>query len=421
MPVVLDQRVCGRPGALCSWIGWLVGGASLAGRRTGWSLARCDLVRSWRRRRSCTAFRWCSTGTTTNYSYDSDGERLQATQGGTTTASATYNGAQEVTSYSNSTANMSPATYDGDDLRTSNTTTPSGGSATTQSYLWDTSGPTPQLAMDSTNAYIYGPGTAPIEQVNLSNGTVTYLLADRLGSVRGTINTSGTLTHSTSYDAWGNPQTTGGLTNTTPFGYAGNYTDPTGLTYNIRRYYDPQSGQFISVDPAVDQSEAPYAYANDDPVDDIDPLGLWGWNPIDDAESAYHSVVHRAGSVGRDLATFGRADATGLKDEWNWGGHVLGQIEYNVVGTWNQLSTTACEIEHNPGTFVASAAGYSLGLIFLAGGFYVGGEILGSDAPGLLAEISHPADAGIGGAGVAVGGVGPFAVGILGSEALANG
>lgn len=215
------------------------------------------------------------SSTTTNYTYDSDGQRLQASQGGSTIISAGYNGAQELTSYNNNAANMTSATYDGDGLRISTTTTPTGGSASTQNYLWDTSGSTPQLAMDSTNAYIYGPGTAPIEQVKLSDGTITYLVADRLGSIRGTVNTSGSLTHTTSYDAWGNPQTTGGLSTSTPFGYAGNYTDPTGLTYNIHRYYDAQTGQFISVDPLVAQTEQPYEYAGDEPVDLADPSGQW--------------------------------------------------------------------------------------------------------------------------------------------------
>ena len=227
------------------------------------------------------------SSTTTSYGYDADGERTQASQGGSTIVSATYNGAQEVTSYSNSAANLSAATYDGDGLRTSTTATPSGGSATTQNYLWDTSGSTPQLVMDSTNAYIYGSGTAPVEQVNLSSGGVTYLAFDRLGSIRGTVNASGTVTHTTSYDAWGNPQTSGGLTTSTPFGYAGNYTDPTGLTYNIRRYYDPQAGQFISVDPAVDQTDAPYTYASEDPVNAVDPNGLGALSTI----SAVSGVV----------------------------------------------------------------------------------------------------------------------------------
>jgi hypothetical protein len=43
---------------------------------------------------------------------------------------------------------------------------------------------------------------------------------------------------------------------------------------SVRRYYDPATGQFLSVDPAVDRTEAPYAYVNGDPVDGIDPLGL---------------------------------------------------------------------------------------------------------------------------------------------------
>ena len=99
-------------------------------------------------------------------------------------------------------------------------------------------------------------GTAPAEQVNLSTGTVTYLVGDLLGSVRGTVSSSGTLTATTSYDAWGNPATTGGLTSATPFGYAGGYTDPTGLIYLLARYYDPGTGQFISVDPDLAQTLA---------------------------------------------------------------------------------------------------------------------------------------------------------------------
>ena len=72
--------------------------------------------------------------------------------------------------------------------------------------------------MDSTNAYIYGPGHTPLEQVNLSTGTITYLVADQLGSVRGTVSSAGSLSASTAYDAWGNPETSGGLTAATPFG-----------------------------------------------------------------------------------------------------------------------------------------------------------------------------------------------------------
>jgi RHS repeat-associated protein len=110
--------------------------------------------------------------------------------------------------------------------------------------------------------------------VNLSSGAISYLVTDALGSVRGVVGSSGSLAASTSYDAWGNPETSGGLSRYTPFGYAGGYTDPTGLLYLVNRYYDPQTGQFLTIDPDVASTGEPYGYASDDPVDNSDPSGL---------------------------------------------------------------------------------------------------------------------------------------------------
>ncbi len=52
--------------------------------------------------------------------------------------------------------------------------------------------------------------------------------------------------------------------------------------YRVGRYYDPTTGQFLTVDPLVDQTDAPYAYVAGDPVNEIDPFGLsgCGWNPV---------------------------------------------------------------------------------------------------------------------------------------------
>ena len=76
------------------------------------------------------------------------------------------------------------------------------------------------------------------------------------------------------HDAWGNPQTTGGPTTHTPIGYAGGYTDPTGLIYLIGRYYDPSTGQFLSIDALSDLTDEPYSYGDGNPVDETDPTGL---------------------------------------------------------------------------------------------------------------------------------------------------
>ena len=42
----------------------------------------------------------------------------------------------------------------------------------------------------------------------------------------------------------------------------------------LNRYYDPATGQFPSVDPAIDFTGQPYAYVADDPTNATDPQGL---------------------------------------------------------------------------------------------------------------------------------------------------
>jgi hypothetical protein len=42
----------------------------------------------------------------------------------------------------------------------------------------------------------------------------------------------------------------------------------------VNCYYEPGTGQFLSVDPLVDQTGLPYGYTGGDPVNGVDPLGL---------------------------------------------------------------------------------------------------------------------------------------------------
>jgi hypothetical protein len=42
----------------------------------------------------------------------------------------------------------------------------------------------------------------------------------------------------------------------------------------INRYYDPTTDQFLSVDPMISQTDQPYVFTNDSPLNATDPLGL---------------------------------------------------------------------------------------------------------------------------------------------------
>lgn len=211
----------------------------------------------------------------TSYAYDSLGDRTSITTPGGTT-SLGYNQLGRLTSYGSTTY-----TYNGDGLRVSKTT-----GHTSEAFTWSPSGQngTPQLLVDGSTDYINGPDGHPLEQINGS--TAIYYFHDKLGSTRALTNTSGTLANTYTYTPYGTlAASTGPATN--PIGFAGSYTDPeSGLLYLQHRYYDPTTAQFTSVDSAVDQTGTPYAYVDGDPVDAIDPLGMWGWNPISDITQA---------------------------------------------------------------------------------------------------------------------------------------
>ncbi len=65
---------------------------------------------------------------------------------------------------------------------------------------------------------------------------------------------------------------------------------------SINRYYDPTTDSFISVDPKVQQTDQPYAFVNDDPLNGTDPLGLcWICKVF---TSAVNSVAKVATDVG---------------------------------------------------------------------------------------------------------------------------
>lgn len=204
-----------------------------------------------------------STSTQRTFTYNSDGDRTGVTANGTT-VSLGYDQANRLISISGGAS----YSYDGDGLRTSKTV----GGTTTQ-FAWDEAGSLPLLLQDGSTYYIYGPGGQPVEQI--TGSTPAYLLADQQGSTRLLTDDSGDVVGTYSYDPWGNVTSHTG-TVTTNLQYDGQYTDlETGFLYLRARYYDPATGEFLTVDPAVGVTRTPYQYASANPVNLSDNTGLY--------------------------------------------------------------------------------------------------------------------------------------------------
>jgi RHS repeat-associated protein len=163
--------------------------------------------------------------------------------------------------------------YNGDGLRMQATV-----KGRRRAFAWDLSGSRPMLVGDGRRLYVYGPANLPLEQVD-SHHTLLYYHHDQLGSTRALTDLRGRVRAAYSFGAYGVLDRSVAA-DTTPLRFAGEYQDSeSGLYYLRARYYDPTTAQFLTVDPAVTTTLAPYAYVAGNPVNNKDPTGLFCWPP----------------------------------------------------------------------------------------------------------------------------------------------
>jgi RHS repeat-associated protein len=177
----------------------------------------------------------------TSFTYDANGNRTQKTKGLDTWA-YTYDYRNRLTKVEKNTSTIGEYTYDGDGKRlqvTENSET------TTSMYAG-----IHLLYQENTTGsaiYIYGPTGMLAKRTTINGETNTfYYHTDHLGSIRLVTDQNATIVSAVIYHPFGEPCTEEG---TETHLFTGKEKDATGLYYFNARYYDAETGRFITRDP----------------------------------------------------------------------------------------------------------------------------------------------------------------------------
>ena len=129
------------------------------------------------------------------------------------------------------------------------------------------------------------------------------------------------------------------------------YDTESGLYYLSQRYYDPSTMQFVSKDPArADGEMSAYLYCGNDPVNRVDPEGLWGWGSIWGAvkhvvhavvHTVYHAVVHIVHAVVHAVSHVARAVVHAVRQA----AHHVSQVVHHY---YQRASSYVSHVFHRP-------------------------------------------------------------------------
>jgi RHS repeat-associated protein len=235
--------------------------------------------------------------------------------------------------------------YDADGNRVQTRTTPAGGIAVVANYLVDPASSLSQVVAESdaaggVTAY-YVRGDDLLAAIR-STGTRFYH-ADGLASIRRLTDEAGNVTDAYSFTAFGELLTHTG-SDPNAYLFAGQPLDPnSGFYYNRARWMDPRTGRFVSLDthPGVATDPASlhkYLYAAADPVNNVDPSGLF----------SIGSMVMTSAIVGCLAGALTGYIAGG------WKGALAGAVSGLILSPLIALGTIGA------GYFIAAAAGVSV-------------------------------------------------------------
>lgn len=219
-----------------------------------------------------------------------------------------------------------------------------------------------------THGWVYGTGLSPLGQLDASgrlevayiyvtkswvpdlavhrDGTLYRIVHDAVGSVRAVVNaTTGAVVQEYTYSPYGVIESATETEDVVPFRFAGGLADgATGLVRFGARDYDPEVGRWTAKDPigfAGGDSNL-YAYVAGDPINGIDPTGLF-LDIFIDAVAAFGWCIYQP--------MFGSCDAT--TSSINCGVAVAAMLTpFVVFGMVRGLARMARGAARNAGRYV---------------------------------------------------------------------
>jgi RHS repeat-associated protein len=214
----------------------------------------------------------------------------------------------------------------------------------------------------------------------LRSSTTSYYEADGLGSISSLTSSAGAVANTYTYDSFGNvTNSTGTLRN--PFSYtAREFDSETGLYYYRARYYDPNTGRFVSEDPLefAGGDVSFYRYVWDQPLGYRDPSGRWGVGFVTSVGAGFGlSPAMGAGSVSGQTGVFwGGPGGTTIGNTISYGGFIPDPHSNGILsavnGNTDNSVCTCAGSNSSPTTPSKAPKSWGAGAWFGAGaGFFV--------------------------------------------------